>query len=81
MTRARAKWMKGSLHGLVMELQEKEWSFTKEEPTLVHIIQASIEANEGICGDQVKMENPRTTNALKVDTMQLAFVGQNRPWI
>ena len=46
MTRARAKRVREALQGLVMELQEREPSFTKGESTFIHIIQASKEVDK-----------------------------------
>ena len=48
MTRARAKRVSDTLQGLVMELQEKESSFTKGAPTFIHLIQASKVVDQGI---------------------------------
>ena len=59
MTRARAKRVSETLQGLVMELQERESSFTQEESTLVHIIQASKVVDEGMenTGKHVTLQN------------------------
>ena len=46
MTRARAKRAREALQGLVMELQEREPSFTKGETTFIHVIQASNEVDK-----------------------------------
>ena len=59
MTRARAKRVSETLQGLVMELQERELSFTKGESTFIHIIQASKVVDEGMeyTGKQVTLKN------------------------
>ena len=58
MTRARAKRVREALQGLVMEMQERDSSITKGEPTFIHLIQASKEVDQG-------MGIPRIEVALK----------------
>ena len=43
-----------------MELQEREPSFTKGEATLIHMIQASKEADKGMESPGMQVQHKRT---------------------